>query len=294
MQHKAIQHMDDSGLYFTAFQEAESDDMDEALWAKAITLAEGDMDSARYKYIKLRVEQLRCNSGDDAPSSLSHAENGSTSVVPEGYISVSELAAKSSIDKETIIQNIIDGVWDAQKIHNQWYIPAPESFPDSVKPEDTAEQPTEQPVEQPTLIDAEDTPSITATRAFSYDDDVPDVEAITLEDWPPIESTIDALSARNDNEAFVKQQEPAEDPELTLEPLEEDSKHVKKDLVACIASITARFAAVVAALLLITVVTNLMREMHLDIEVEIAVHGTTAVLLIFMLYYVWIKTRLCD
>ncbi len=286
--------MDDSGLYYTAFQEVESDDMDEALWAKAITLAEGDMDSARYKYIKLRVEQLRCNSGDDAPISLGHAENGSMSVVPEGYISVSEFAAKSSIDKETIIQNIIDGVWDAQKIHNQWYIPAPESFPDVVKPEDTAEQPTE----QPTIINAEDTPSITATRDFSYDDDVPDVEAITLEDWPPIESTIDALSARDDNEEFMQQQESAEnkaeDPELTLEPLAEDSKHVKKDLVACIASITARFASVVAALLLITVVTNIMREMHLDIGVEIAVHGTTAVLLIFMLYYVWIKTRLCD
>jgi hypothetical protein len=121
---------------------------------------------------------------------------------------------------------------------------------------------------------------------------------IAPEDWTSIESTIDALTVHDDGEPSTMPQGPAEphaeEPELSLEPVEEESKPVKKDLVARLASVTARFVAVVAAILLIAVVTNVLREMQLRMEVELAVHGTTATVLIFLLYYVWIKTRVTD
>jgi hypothetical protein len=282
------QKMDDSALYYMAFQEVEGGDRDEALWAKAITLAEGDVDAAKYKYIKLRVARLRRPGVGDDESALVDSGHEQATGIPDGYISVTEFAARSSLDKETIIRNIVDGVWDAQKIQDHWYIPEPETLPDTAKPADTTSQPA--------ATRIEDTPSIRATRTLKHDDDVPDVRVIAPDDWPSIASTIDALNARDEIENPVRYEQAGEnrvaDLELTLEPLEEDSKPVKKDMVARVASITARFVAVVAALLLITVVTNVLREMQLSVEQELVVHGTTAAILICLLYYVWIKTRI--
>lgn len=50
--------MGDEGLYLKATKEVESGKNDDALWAKAMTLAEGDQEKAKYQYIKLRVVQL--------------------------------------------------------------------------------------------------------------------------------------------------------------------------------------------------------------------------------------------
>ncbi len=50
--------MGDEDLYLTATNEVDSNQKDPALWAKALTLAEGDEPKARYKYINLRIEQL--------------------------------------------------------------------------------------------------------------------------------------------------------------------------------------------------------------------------------------------
>ena len=50
--------MGDEGLYLKATNEVKGDSQDPALWAKAMAIAEGDQDKAKYQYIKLRVEQL--------------------------------------------------------------------------------------------------------------------------------------------------------------------------------------------------------------------------------------------
>ena len=50
--------MSDEQYYLIATKEAESEQKKPALWAKAMTLAEGDNESAKYQYIKLRVDQL--------------------------------------------------------------------------------------------------------------------------------------------------------------------------------------------------------------------------------------------
>ena len=291
MQQTTAQSMDDSGLYYTAFQEVESGDVDEALWAKAITLAEGDVDSARYKYIKLRVERLRPADHDDISHPADAAEYGSATDVPDGYISVTEFAAKSTIDKETIIQNIIDGVWDAQKIQNQWFILEPEDYPRRVEATEDSS----------TLVEDEtDTLTIKATRSLSNDDEIPDVEIIASDEMQSSEFTTDFIVDRaSHDQAIDYAQTDANNTEvesLSLEPLAEESRPApqKKDLVARIASIVARFTAVVAALLLITVVTNVLREMHLSVEKELIYHGVTAGVLIFLLYYVWLKTRVND
>lgn len=45
--------------YLTATKEAEGEERNEALWAKSLALCEGDKEKAKYKYIHLRVEQLK-------------------------------------------------------------------------------------------------------------------------------------------------------------------------------------------------------------------------------------------
>ena len=49
---------DNSDSYLKATREFEQNAMDEAVWAKAMTLARGDRESAKYEYITLRVALL--------------------------------------------------------------------------------------------------------------------------------------------------------------------------------------------------------------------------------------------
>jgi hypothetical protein len=48
----------DQEYYLTATKETESEGRNEALWAKSMALCEGNEEKAKYKYIRLRVEQL--------------------------------------------------------------------------------------------------------------------------------------------------------------------------------------------------------------------------------------------
>lgn len=50
--------MGDEGLYFAATKEVEGSERRPALWAKAMVLADGDEQKAKYEYIRLRVAQL--------------------------------------------------------------------------------------------------------------------------------------------------------------------------------------------------------------------------------------------
>ena len=55
----------DAKLYLKATQEFEAGDVDDALWAKALTLASGNKENAKYEYVKFRVLDLvRGNQGD--------------------------------------------------------------------------------------------------------------------------------------------------------------------------------------------------------------------------------------
>jgi len=56
--------MNDEELYLKATNEVEGDSKDPALWAKAMVLAGGDQDKAKYEYIKLRVEQFEKSKPD--------------------------------------------------------------------------------------------------------------------------------------------------------------------------------------------------------------------------------------
>jgi hypothetical protein len=49
----------DEALYLKATEEVENNSKDNALWAKAMALAYGDLGQAKYIYIDLRVEQLK-------------------------------------------------------------------------------------------------------------------------------------------------------------------------------------------------------------------------------------------
>ena len=45
-------------FYLQATEEYESGDIDDALWAKALAISHGDIKSAMYNYIALRVAQI--------------------------------------------------------------------------------------------------------------------------------------------------------------------------------------------------------------------------------------------
>ena len=60
--------MGDEELYLKATNEVESGKNDAALWAKALTLTEGNLEKAKYQYIKLRVEQLAENQLEEKPT----------------------------------------------------------------------------------------------------------------------------------------------------------------------------------------------------------------------------------
>tara|TARA_R110000850_G_scaffold107632_1_gene219387 strand:- start:158 stop:733 length:576 start_codon:yes stop_codon:yes gene_type:complete len=65
--------MSDEALYLQATEEVESNARNSGLWAKSIALAEGDVNKAKYKYIKLRVAQL--NLIDIKPNRLAKKED---------------------------------------------------------------------------------------------------------------------------------------------------------------------------------------------------------------------------
>ncbi len=49
----------DENLYHTALKELEDGKQSQPLWIKALTLAGGDEEKAKHRYISLRVEQIK-------------------------------------------------------------------------------------------------------------------------------------------------------------------------------------------------------------------------------------------
>lgn len=107
---------DDSDLYLTATQEFAGADRDEALWAKSLTLSGGDPDTAKYKYIQLRVDQL---SGSSKATPSGSEAAGSMVKVNKNPPAGSPLSGDS--DRE-LIQAIRDGRLRGQKHDGVWYL----------------------------------------------------------------------------------------------------------------------------------------------------------------------------
>jgi hypothetical protein len=62
----------DENLYLSATNEFESDDRDPALWAKCMSLCEGDEQRAKYKYIKERVTSIEKHNKKRSSKALSN------------------------------------------------------------------------------------------------------------------------------------------------------------------------------------------------------------------------------
>ena len=56
--------MDDEALYAVAFQELQSEQLDEAVWAESLAKAAGNEPLARAAYVELRKQKLQAERGD--------------------------------------------------------------------------------------------------------------------------------------------------------------------------------------------------------------------------------------
>jgi preprotein translocase subunit SecD len=127
--------MGNEKLYLIATNEVDNGQQDEALWAKAIALCEGDQEKARYKYITLRVEVL----GNDRVESQTASEalnkrnlNVKTQHDLGGnystrLIKASEYSERLNIPVDRIISMIRDGEISGRISGNTWYVEVKEN-----------------------------------------------------------------------------------------------------------------------------------------------------------------------
>jgi len=137
--------MSDEDLYLRATQEVESGSPDAAIWAKAMAICEGDEKSAKYKYVKLRVEKLEAEepkkeledykktidlSADEEGKSnhsikaqkFTHPGVDNSTEAPNGHVTLAEAAQVYSIDKDQIVKLIQDGELIGVKMRNDWFV----------------------------------------------------------------------------------------------------------------------------------------------------------------------------
>lgn len=116
--------MTDDTLYLQATNEANGKtgtQRNEALWSKAMTLAEENEAEAKYNYINLRVIELKKELPDqDSPSE--RTSTVSSVVNHPDYISVAKYSTKNCVDERHVIQSIQDGSYKGQKVGDSWYI----------------------------------------------------------------------------------------------------------------------------------------------------------------------------
>jgi len=109
--------MNDEAYYLDATNEFEQGDRDKALWAKLVTLAEGDEKKAKYQYIKTRAERL------------AEARSDSEPIIPQKivdsfeleYMPVSVFAEAKGLIETKAIEMIKDGFFAGQIRDGLWY-----------------------------------------------------------------------------------------------------------------------------------------------------------------------------
>ena len=92
----SIDQSDDAEVYLRAMEELDNDKPVKALWAKAVTLCEGDKEKARYLYIKTRVEELKREAIEEAKA---EAERIATAKAWEKVVAEVE-AKKAEVEAE--------------------------------------------------------------------------------------------------------------------------------------------------------------------------------------------------
>lgn len=110
--------MNDEELYLAATNEVEGENKSPGLWAKVMALSEGDEEKAKYKYIKLRVEQLSDERKNAAPTFTKKTVNE----FDLKYLPVAEFAKIKSIPTDKVIQMIRDGFYVGQIKNGEWYV----------------------------------------------------------------------------------------------------------------------------------------------------------------------------
>jgi len=125
--------MSDEELYLEATREVEGEDKNPALWAKVMTLSQGDEDKAKYQYIKLRVEQLTRSQKEKSPVFTKKTVDE----FALKYMPISEFSRIKSIPEKKIVEMIRDGFYAGQIKDNEWFVSR-----DEVGKEDVIKQST--------------------------------------------------------------------------------------------------------------------------------------------------------
>ena len=113
-----ISKMNDEELYLEATNEVEGENKSTSLWAKVMALSEGDEEKAKYKYIKLRVEQLANERKNAAPKFTKKTVDE----FDLKYMPVDEFSKIKSIPKDKVIEMIRDGFYVGQIKNDEWYV----------------------------------------------------------------------------------------------------------------------------------------------------------------------------
>lgn len=111
----------DEEYYLVATKEAKGEERLEALWAKSITLSDGDSNKAIYKYIRLRVEQLK-----KLPASTNNTKTNFTKKTVDEfslmYMPIGEFSKIKRIHEKKIIEMIKDGFYMGQMKNGEWFV----------------------------------------------------------------------------------------------------------------------------------------------------------------------------
>lgn len=114
----------DANLYLEAMKEVDSDQRDEAIWAKALTLCKGDQEASRFKYIELKVSLLQAAKDSNAPSMTDKAAETIKSTVINVANNLTEPKGRqlSNIEDADLIEKIKSGEAKGRVRDGIWYL----------------------------------------------------------------------------------------------------------------------------------------------------------------------------
>lgn len=92
---------DDSKLYLQASEEVENNTQVEALWLKAMALTGGNEEKAGYKYIKLRVQQLKNEPLDNVPDDVNYHSSTKEEQEAEPRIEKTDTTTERTFESNT-------------------------------------------------------------------------------------------------------------------------------------------------------------------------------------------------
>ena len=124
--------MGDEDLYLQATNEVEANAQEPALWAKSMTLAEGDTEKAKYQYVKLRVAQIKEHQKDAVIQKDETIKQASKKRTKTRTISARDFACKSKIPLEKVIEMIHENKLEGHAVGDAWYIKVPDGDDDGL------------------------------------------------------------------------------------------------------------------------------------------------------------------